>query len=80
MNGQPRGSRGVTLYSNGTWKYSQAEIFGVDFLSRLSFNYVWGSSKYHKFLGKLGAIPDKVGIKCAFKVQIERSAEFLQWI
>ena len=65
MTGQTRGPRGVALYSNGPWKYSKDNIFRlrVDCLIRLSVNSVWGSSKYHKLLGKLGAISDKVDIK-----------------
>ena len=82
MSGQPRGPRGVALYLNGPWKYYQADISGlsVDCLSRLSVNYVWGNSKYHKFLGKVGAIPYKVDKKCALKFWIARSAAFIRWI
>ena len=82
MTGQPRGTSGVALYSNGHWKYYQTEIFGlmVNCLSILSVNSIWGRIKYHKFLGKLGAIPAKVDRKCALKVRIARSAAFLRWI
>ena len=78
MIGHPRGPRGVDLKSNGTWKYSQANIFGlrVDCLSRLSINSVWGSSKSLKFLGKVGAIPAKVDRNFALKVCIARFLHF----
>ena len=79
MTGQPRGPRGVALYH---WKYSHADIFGlrVYCLSRLSVNPVWGISKSPKFLGGLFAMTDRMDRKCALKVWIESSDEFLRWI
>ena len=52
--------------------------FSVDCLRRFSVISVWGRSKSHKFLGKLGTIPDKVDRKRSLKVRIARFSAFIQ--
>ena len=77
----PRGTKGVALYSNGPLYYSQADILGlrVACLKRLIVNSVCVNRLSHIYFGKSGSTPASIARNWALKVLIALSALFRLW-